>query len=539
MSILGMLDIGKMALYTNMRALNVVSHNIANINTPGFSRQEALLSTATPVLGKGGMIGRGVVFLGIRRSYEDYIQSQLLSQHQNYGRSFSLRETFSRIEQIFNESKDFGLSKSLNDYFNAWHEVASNPESSPQRVVLLQKAHALVGSAKKMEQDLLDNLRYINEELDNLAVRINKIASDIAVLNDKILQVEAGGTGTANDFRDKRQLLMNELGELVDFISYEDDFGSITIMVGMRNLVYQTKANGLSTRFNENGDKEIYLDGLNITSYIEKGRVSGLLDARQDIQSNILTKFRRLIASLVKEINIQHRQGYGLDASTLNDFFGPLSLSSKDYSAGADITSAIITDISALTLDEYDITFDSANNYFVTNRTTGSVVTTGSYSSGGAITFEGISVTITGAITPTDRFFVSPLTNAIRNFQVAISDPKKIAASSTDFELPANNLNAQAIINLSQNVVGNLGNLSFSNYYRGIVSEVASFASASRDSYSFEENLLMEIAHRRESISGVSLDEEAVNMIKFQRSYEAAAKMIKVTDELLQTILNL
>lgn len=539
MSILGMLDIGKMALYTHMRALNVVSHNIANVNTPGFSRQEALLSTATPVLGKGGMIGRGVAFLGIRRSYEGYIQSQLLNQHQNYGRSYSLRETYSRIEQIFNETKDFGISKSLNDYFNAWHEVTSNPESSPQRIVLLQRAHALVSSAKKIEQDLLDNIRYINEELDNLAIRINKIASDIATLNDKILQVEAGGTGTANDFRDKRQLLMNELGELVDFISYEDDFGSITIMVGMRNLVYQTSSNEISTRLNVNGNKDLYLDGMNITGYIEKGKVSGLLDARQDIQENIQTKFRRLIASLIKEINIQHRQGYGLDASTLNDFFGPLSLSAKDFSAGADITSALITDDVALTLDEYDITFDALNNYFVTNRSTGTVAATGSYISGTPITFNGVSITITGAITATDRFFVSPLTNAVKNFRVAISDPKKIAASSTDYELPANNVNAQAIVNLSQNTINNLGNLSFANYYRGIISEVASFASASRDSYSFEENLLMEISNRRESISGVSLDEEAVNMIKFQRAYEAAARMIKVTDELLQTILNL
>ena len=539
MSILGMLDIGKMALYANMRALNIVSHNIANINTPGFSRQEALLTTATPVLGKGGMMGRGVVFLGIRRSYESFIQSQLLSQHQNYGRSYSLKETYSRIEQIFNEAKDYGLSKSLNDYFNAWHEVATNPESSPQRVVLLQRAHALVNSTKKIEQDLLDNVRYINEELDNLASRINKIASDIATLNDKILQIEAGGTGTANDFRDKRQLLMNELGELVDFISYEDDFGSITIMVGMRNLVYQTRANELSTRLNQNGDKDLYLDGLNITGYIEKGRVSGLLEARQDIRNDIQTKFRRLIASLIKEINIQHRQGFGLDASTGNDFFGPLSLSYRDFSAGADITSAVITDDTALTLDEYDITFDAANNYFVTNRSTGTVAATGSYSSGTPITFEGISITITGAITPADRFFVSPLTNAIRNFQVVLTDPKRIAASSTNTELPANNVNAQAIVALSQNTIGNLGNLTFANYYRGIVSEVASFASASRDSYSFEENLLMEISNRRESISGVSLDEEAVNMIKFQRAYEASARMIKVTDELLQTILNL
>ncbi len=534
-----MLDIGKMALYTNMRALNVVSHNIANINTPGFSRQEVLLSSVTPVMGKGGMIGRGVALLGIRRSYENFIQSQLLNQHQNYGRSYALMETYSRIEQIFNESKDFGLSKSFNDYFGAWHEIATNPESLPQRVVLLQSAHALVNSAKKIEQELLDNIRYINEEIDNLANKINKLASDIATLNDKILQVEAGATGTANDFRDQRQNLLNELGELVDFISYEDDFGSINVMVGMRNLVYATKTNPMSTKINENGDRELYLDGLKITGYVEKGRLSGLLDARQDIRDNIQTKFRRLIASTIKEINILHRSGYGLDSSFGNDFFGPLSLATKDFSAGADITSAVITDDVALTLDEYDITFDAANNYFVTSRSTRAVVATGSYSSGNPITFEGISITITGTVAATDKFFVSPLNNAVKNFNVVISDPRKIAASSSDIELPGNNVNAQAILRLSQNAVNNLGGISFSNYYRSIVSDIASFSSASRDSYSFEENHLLEISNRRESISGVSLDEEAVSMIKFQRSYEAAAKMIRVTDELLQTIINL
>ncbi len=534
-----MLDIGKTALYANMRALNIVSHNIANINTPGFSRQEAILTTMTPVLGKGGTIGRGVAFLGIRRSYEEYIQTQLLKQHQNYGRSYSLLETYSRIEQIFNEAKDFGLTKSLNDYFNAWHEVATNPESSPQRVVLLQSAHALVNSAKKIEQDLLDNIRYINEELSNLSSRINALANNIATLNDKIMQVEAGNTGSANDYRDQRQNFLNELSELIDISTYEDDFGNITVMAGMRNLVYGVKTNQLSLKLNDNGDKELFLDSINITKYIEKGRIGGLLDARVEIQNNLQGKFRKLIASIIKEINLQHRLGFGLDASTGNDFFTPFGLFTKDFSVGADITTATITDYSQLTLDEYDITFDSANNYYITNRTTGSIVVTDAYVSGNTISFEGINIVITGTVTPNDRFFVSPLTQVIKNFSVAITNPNRIAASSTVAGLPANNENALAITRLSQSQINNLGSLTFSNYYRGIISETASFASASRDSFAFEENLLMEISNRRESISGVSLDEEAVNLIKFQRAYEASAKMIKVTDELLQTILNL
>lgn len=516
----------------------MVSHNIANINTPGFSRQEAVLTTMSPAFGRGGLIGRGVAFLGVRRSYEAYIESQLFRQHQNYGRSYSLLETYSRIEQIFNEAQNFGLSKSLKDYFNAWHEVATNPESSPQRVVLLQSAHALVDSAKKIEQDLLDNIRYINEEIDNLIAKINDIARNIASLNEKILEIEAGGSNSAHDYRDQRQVYLNQLGEFIEISTYEDDLGNVTVMAGMRNLVYGVKTNPLSTKLNDNGDKELFLDGINITKYIEKGRMGGLLDARDEIQNDIQNKFRKLIASIIKEINLVHRQGYGLDSSTLNDFFTPFNLFTKDFSAGADIN-AVITDYTQVTLDEYEITFDVANNYYIRNRANGSLVDTGSYTSGNPITFEGISVTITGTVTATDRFFVSPLTRAIQNFGVAITDPNKIAASSNTTELPANNENAHAIIRLSQNQISNLDSLTFTNYYRGIISETASFASAARDSFSFEENLLMEISKSREAVSGVSLDEEAINLMKYQRSYEAAAKMIKVTDELLQTILNL
>lgn len=540
MYLLGILDIGKSALFANLRALNAVSHNIANINTPGFSRQEVILTTMPPSMGKGGTIGRGVSIAGIRRNYEEYIQSQLLRQYQNFGRSSSLLEAYSRIEQIFNEAKDFGLSKALNDYFNAWHEVATNPEGTSQRIILLQSAQALTNSAKKIEYDLLENIKHINEELENLVSQINTIAKNIAILNEKIVQVEVGNTGTALDFRDQRQHFLNQLSELIDYSFYEDELGNVHVTVGMRNLVYGVKTNPLSLVYDNRFDKELFLDGVKITNFVEKGKVGGLLDVRDHLQNTLHLKFRKLIASLIKEVNLLHRLGYGLDGSTNNDFFVPFDLFSRDFSDGANITSAVITDFTSLTLDEYDITFDSVNNYYVINKRTGATVTTGIYDPNGtSISFDGINIVITGAVSNRDRFFLSPLTQVIKNFRVAITDPNKIAASSSITQLPGNNENALAIVKLSQSQINNLGNLTFSNYYRGIVVESAALASASRDSFAFEQNLLLEISTRRESISGVSLDEEAINLIKFQRAYEASAKMIKVTDELLQTILEL
>ncbi len=539
MSLFGLFDIAKSAIFASQTALTVTSQNIANVNTPGFTRREALFAVAAPVALSGNLLGNGVTITGIKRYYDQFIQTQLLGQYENYGRSSALNQTLSQIEQIFNEAKNIGLAVPLTDFFNAWQELATNPEGFVQRSDLLQKANSLVLAAKQMERGITDNLESVSDSIDNIAERVNAIASEIAAINGKIVQVEAGSqVQNANDLRDQRDVLMNELATLVDFSSYEDENGSMTIMAGMRNLVSGETSNSLSTRTNEEGDKDLYLDGINITGNIKKGQLGGLISVRDTIRTNSLNGLRRLIASLIQEINMLHRSGYGLDGTTDNDFFAPLQLSTRDFSSGADMT-ATITDSSQLTLDEYSIQFDASGNYLVYNKQNGTLVTSGAYVSGSPISFDGIEISITGTVTSTDKFTVSPLTDVMKNFQVAISDQQKIAAASSNAALPGDNSNALRIVQLYQNSIANLGGATLSSYYGGLVSTIGSMSRAASDSLTFDDNLLSELNTKRESLSGVSLDEEAANLIRFQRSYQAGAKMIQITDELLQTLLDL
>jgi len=539
LSLFGLFDIAKSAIFASQTALTVTSNNIANVNTPGFTRQEALFAAASPVTLSGNLLGNGVTISGIKRDYDKFIQTQLWEQYQNYGRSYALDQTLSGIEQVFNEAKNIGLASPLADFFNAWQGVATNPDGFAERSVLLQKANALVPVAKQMELGITDTLKNMNDSVDTMVDRINAIASDIASINGKIAQIEAGSkTESAQDLRDQRDSLLNELSNLVDFTSYEDKNGSITIMVGMRNLVSGGTTNNLSTEINEEGDKDLYLDGINITGNVKKGQLGGMISVRDNVRTNSLDGLRRLIASIITETNILHRAGYGLDGTTGNDFFTPLQLSTRDFSPGADIT-ATITDPSQLNLDEYSIQFDASNNYLVYNKQSGALVTSGTYASGNPISFDGINIVITGTVTQNDKFTVSPLTDVIRNFGVAITDEQKIAAASSDTTLPGDNSNALLIAQLSENAQTNLGGATISSYYKGLVSTIGSMSKAASDSLTFDDNLLSELNNRRESLSGVSLDEEATNLIKFQRSFEAGAKMIQVTDELLQTLLNL
>ena len=539
MSLFGLFDIAKSAIFASQTALTVTSHNIANINTPGFNRREAIFAVSGPVALSGNLLGSGVTISGIRRHYDQFIQTQLWGQYQNYGSSSALNQTLSQIEQIFNEAKNIGLAVPLTDFFNAWQEVATNPEGFVQRSVLLQKANALVLVAKQMELGITENLESINDTIDNIAERVNAIGSEIAAINGKIVQVEAGSqVESAHDLRDQRDMLLNELATLVDFSSYEDENGSITVIVGMRNLVSGETSNNLSTRTNEEGDKDLYIDGINITGSIKKGQLGGLISVRDTVRTSSLNGLQRLIASLIQEINMLHGAGYGLDGTTGNDFFNPLQLSTTDSSSGADIT-ATITDPSLLTLDEYTVQFDASGNYLVYNKQTGALVTSGAYVSGTPIQFDGIETVVTGAVTSADTFTVSPLTDVMKNFEVAITDQQKIAAASSNTALPGDNSNALRIVQLYQNSIANLGGATLSSYYGGLVSTIGSMSRAASDSLTFDSNLLSELNNRRESLSGVSLDEEAANLIRFQRSYQAGAKMIQITDELLQTLLDL
>jgi flagellar hook-associated protein 1 FlgK len=461
MSLMNLLNIGKSAIFASQAAINVAGHNIANVNTPGYTRQEAILRIASPIVPvAGGYLGMGVNVSSIERRYDRFISAQLLGQEQNYGKSSVMDQVLGQVEQVFNDAGGAGLSNSINAFFDAWRTLSSTPEDTGKRMVLISDANTLVSTMKQMESGILGTIREMNGEIGDVAGRVNSIATDIARLNAQIVQVESGGSAKANDLRDARDGLVTELSGLAEIATLEDKNGSLTVTLGMRNLVERETVNRVTTSPAAAGDIGISLDGVDVTSRITNGRLGGLFASREAVETGPLADLRRLAATLTNEMNMLHRAGVGLDGTTGNDFFTPLS---------------------------------------------------------------------------------PPLTDAdaISNFGVAISDPRKVAAASAASALPGDNTNALQIAGLADASVASLGNATFSGYYGGIVADVGKIARNASDLQQFDGNLRSELQNRRESASGVSLDEEATNLIAFQRAYEAGAKIIQITDELLQTVLKL
>ena len=457
----GIFGIGSNALAAYQRALAVTGKNIANVNTPGYSRQEIILNEALPENGRPGQIGTGVEASEIRRSVDTFVEQQLLSSNERLGQFGAAQKSLSKIQLLFNDSNDQGIAAGLNEFFKAWQDVATNPADLTARTVLLSKADGVTTLLNQGASQLSTQRISLDGQVQNGINDVNALASKIADLNSQIKLIEVSGQ-QANDLRDQRGRFLNDLAGLVDISSIEDATGQVTVFVGIGQLlVTEQKAYELTGVANvaNNGLLDVRYDGgtgpnTDITSVIGSGRLKGLIDARDTTAVGLQTSLNTLTSELVSQVNAQHRLGYGLDGSTTQDFF----------------------------------------------EATGTTAST---------------------------------------ISLALSDRQKIAASSTAAGVPGNNVNALALSSLQTASVAGLGNTTFQGYYSAMAGSFgATLQGATRDLQGQEILHDQLLAHRAE-VSGVSMDEELINLLKYQRAFEAASKLITTSDEMLQTILTL
>jgi flagellar hook-associated protein 1 FlgK len=561
----GILDMAKWATLTQQANISVVSHNISNVNTPGYSRQKVLLGAAIPVTTEAGQMGTGVRTITVQREYDNFIGVQLNFEKQLLGNWKALNYNFQRIEEIFNESSEYGLSGVMDEFWNAWQALADNPSGQAERAALVSIAETMSNDFNKMYNDFHTLQTNVNNSIKGTVDEINALTDQIVELNEKISRIEVGGD-IANDFRDQRDGLMDELAEKIGYSYLEDELGQVSIFLENGNPLVQARMQwelGVEVNTaNDNFYDVSWDDGSGtltaITDIITRGELSGMIEMRDTIIPDYLSKVDRLAGGIINAINKLHYYGYGLDGSTENNFFLPLSAAtsvSEDNTGGGVITGGAVYDNTVLTLDDYEIQFVGANFeiYNVTDgtqvmdaRINGIVDTDGSftYMSGSTIEFEGIQVVVTdgalGGPLAGDVFTVSSTGDAAKNMTVnpvIVGDVTKIAASediSGD-----DNVNALAIAVLRDGNTMNNNTTSFSSYYSGLVGEVGVDVQDASRNLVYRETMVDQLQTRKESVSGVNLDEEAVNLMRYQAAFTAAARMITVVDEMIQELLNL
>ena len=551
-SINDIFDIGKQGMQAQQAAIQVTSHNIANVNTQGYSRQEVIFDETTPSNGNPGQVGTGVRATEIQRKYDNFIDAQIINSKESYGNLDIQNSSISKISNIFYDSMGTGINSLLNEFFNSLQDLSANPSGTPERVTVLSRAGALANSINSAYSDLVQLQRDMDNQINQTVNDINRITSQISGLNEKISQAENTGQN-ANDYRDKRGLLLNDLAEKVDINYFEDSTGQITVM-GAGSALLVERGNSYNLGVESNPDNNGYYNivsnpsgssSINLTDRISGGRLKGLLTIRDSTTADAIDDLDRFAAAISNEINQIHRSGYGLDGSTGLDLFTPAfipgdaaSVMPLSANSGTGSVSATINDPSQLTYQNYELTF-SGGNYTITNKVT-NTSQTAVYTSPAVFTFEGLSVTINGVHNNGDTYTLSSHKNTAKNMHVAIdiSNSDKVAAATDPANNRDDNRNALLIAQL-QDKLSIDGTSSFSSYYSSIVGKIGANAQNVNNVYEGQKFSLQQLDNMRESVSGVSLDEEMTNLMKFQHAYEASARLITIGDELLKTLLGM
>lgn len=327
------MSVGQRAMMNSQAALHTVSHNIANKNTEGYSRQKTETFSNFPYGSSKMRIGTGARAATIQRVNNPYLEKQLAGEKSQLGFLNGQSTALMRLEQVYNEQQVDGLNSSLGKFFNSFRELSTNPENMAKRIAVKESADLLTRDFNRVSEQLADIRKEANGQTQVLVNEINSVTSEIASLNMQIQKVEIGG-GFANDERDRRDVLLKQLGEAIDIKWAEGKDSTVTISTAenailvVGNEARRLEAVPTAGRDNKaEGDFDIqyyhheYAEPLTLTNRIAGGKLGGLLAVRDGDVAEFSRKMDMLAFEVGNRVNDLQRQGYNVYNQPGDDFF--------------------------------------------------------------------------------------------------------------------------------------------------------------------------------------------------------------------------
>ena len=479
----GSLNIANTGLFAAHRALDVTSHNIANTNTDGYSRQVLLQKASIPIWGDPkGIMGTGVDTYNIVRIRNEYLDSKFWSQNRSVGEWTIKQENLASIETIFNEPSNTGLRQVLDEYFIALDELSKSTGDNTKRVAVVERAKTLATSINRNGHEIIDAIRDTNSAVQSKVEEINSLALQISVLNRQIYNMELGDN-QANDLRDQRTALLDKLSKIIDIeVSTNKDYHN--------NETLSIKLGGIT--FVEHVDYQelayVDIDVPGITD-LGAGKMSQIVWKGMESQKVAIGS-----GELRGLLDIRDGDGQGLNYRGLRYYLGKLNEFAREFSIA-------INEQHRKGVDFYG---EPGIDFFI--------------------------------VPPEGENKINCLNIAVSGFLLV--DANLIAASS-DIEGESNNENILKMISLKddtslfQSTKGTLD-----DFIKAMLSTLAVDSQQSIRMLTNTEILAAQTDITRMSVSGVLLDEEMGNMIKFNQAYNASAMMITTLDKILDTTIN-
>lgn len=608
------------------RAMEMTGHNIANANTPGYSRQVAEFSTRVGQGSGNGFIGSGTQITTIKRVYDEMLGEQLQASTASFARFDALDSLSSRVDQMLADA-DTGLSSGMASFFNSIQDLANDPSSIPARQAVLGQADGLTQRFQSLGTQLNAMDLEVNQRIEESVNEINRMAESIAQLNDQVVLAQGRTGQPPNDLLDQRDLAIRQLSEQVSVSTIAQDDGSLNVFMGSgQALVTGTDVKFLATtssEFDPTRAEVIYL-GSSGNSRLDESLTGGKLGGYIEFRSRMLDPTRQSLGQTALAVavgfNEQHAAGLDLRGNLGGQFF---SISSPDVLAssgnsGAGTANAIVADTGAVTGDDYILEYDGAT-YSLLNASNGQpVAISGSGSVADPFVADGLQISVAGAPAAGDRLLIRPTRNVATSISRTLDDAHAIAMASPVRTVGGNNIgdatisspqvvdindanllstsvieftapniysvngagafayvsgdpillngvsvtidgtpsvgdqftveanaaasgdNANGLLLADVQAEGILsgGTLSINESYGQLVANVGSTTHQIKTNRDAQSVVLANNEQAQLSKSGVNLDEEAANLIRFQQAYQAVAQVVSVANTIFDSLLN-
>jgi len=563
----GAFQIGRSALASYQAAIAVTGQNIANVANPDYARQSGrLVAQVGGALG-GVDPGAGVRLGQLVRHVDAALEQRLRLALGTRSGAETLLNALDQTEALYNELTDQDLSTQLSEFFAAFGTLQTDPQDTGARDLIVAAADTLIRTLDRQRSGLLQQVSDLNDEVEAAVQEINTIAEQIADLNARIVAEEADGVSVASALRDRRDGLLRQLAEQIGVQVREQDNGALFVYVGSQPLVQFDRARTLTVeRKLEDGLEVVavrFADN-NSGATIDEGRLGGLLAARDVFIRDQLDRLDQFAQALIFEVNRVHSTGVGLvayesmqSAYAVLDADAALNTSAaglpfpvrngtflvhvRDKTTGVITTRQIEVDLDGLNNDDTSLD-DLAAALRAVPGLSASVQADGRISIEAASGSEfWFSDDRSGALAALGlgAFFVGQDAGSVDVADSIRDDVRRIAASSSGALSDGDNAGRIARLASRTSVSDLLGGRSLPDFQQDIVTDLAVAAAAARTDFEAADAVHASLFAQREAVSGVSLDEEAINLSRYETAYQGAARYLNVVDELTTELLGL
>ena len=319
LTINNILDIADSAMNANTAAMNTVSQNVANVNTPFYNSETPIETEAPAVVGAPYTYGTGVNVNDIQRSTDNFVQSEVNNETAQNTYYTTLYQGLDQVQNLFNDQTGSGFSSQISQFFNDFQNVANNPSNTSQRTALLADAQSLTGSINNAYTTIMNTVSSTNTSINGVIPQINSLTTQIAGLNQQITYALNAGS-SANELQDQQMQAINSLSKLVNISYYTNNNGKTNISVGDVPLVSSDSSFELSTQVDASNSSNLDImwngpDGSvqPVTSQVTGGSLGAYVNIEQTAAPSYISQLNSLAAAVTDNVNSLQYNGYGLD----------------------------------------------------------------------------------------------------------------------------------------------------------------------------------------------------------------------------------